>query len=206
MKKVKEFRDYIITRTCTEQYSHYRSYKTALREDFKHRCAYCNLLDEIVTTYFEIDHFIPKKTCEEIGRGDLIVNYDNLVYSCKKCNLAKTNKYESSGLDDDIKNNRFYEPVETPLQEIFYRNIWGGIDSYDSKGRRMIIDLKLYRISHNLEWIIEVLQNICEKLERKISEQDVKGIDTTDLMCAYYLISTEYHKLHKVFISNYNTM
>lgn len=31
-----------------------------LSEDFKHRCAYCNLLDTQITTPYEADHFIPE--------------------------------------------------------------------------------------------------------------------------------------------------
>ena len=73
------FRDFRITRTCTKCYSDYRSYKNALREDFKHRCAYCNLLDTQITTPFEIDHYIPERAFTAVW-PELKTTYSNLIY------------------------------------------------------------------------------------------------------------------------------
>lgn len=204
MEKVKEFRTHLITRTCTKTYKNYSSYKMYLKSDFKNRCAYCNLSDDSITTYFEIDHFIPGSLCKSQNREDLLTDYNNLVYSCKKCNIAKTDQYEGTKDGINLKNIKFYDPVETPLQNIFYRNILGGIDSYDTKGKRMIIDLKLYRLSHNFEWIVETLQGICMKLERKISELESEGQEASELRSAHSLISEEFHKVHRMFLANYN--
>ncbi|MGL5895431.1 MAG: HNH endonuclease [Lactococcus lactis] len=204
MEKVKEFRTHSIIRTCKRTYKNYSSYKKYLKKDFKNRCAYCNLLDENITTYFEVDHFIPEAVFTKINRDDLLTDYNNLIYSCKKCNQAKKHQYEGDNIGIDLKNTKFYDPVETPLQNIFYRNILGGIDSIDIKGRKMIIDLKLYRLSHNFEWIVEVLQAICTKLEMKISNIESSGGNSADLRYAHSLISEEFHKVHKVFLANYN--
>ncbi|MBO0409429.1 HNH endonuclease [Enterococcus hulanensis] len=203
MKKVKEFRNFEIKRTCTKKHADFRKYKKALREDFNHRCAYCNIDDEIITTYFEIDHFIPRSICEEYGRSDLLSDYSNLVYSCKKCNLAKSNKYEGSLDSQKLKNSQFYDPVEIPLQSVFYRNTIGGIDSDEIKGRKMIIDLKLYRLSHNYEWINEELRKICQILETRIAKEENPS-KKNKLRVAHSLIAGEYNKMQRFLISNYN--
>ena len=46
MKKVKEFRNFSIQRSCEKKYASHSSYKVFLREDFHQRCAYCNLKDD----------------------------------------------------------------------------------------------------------------------------------------------------------------
>lgn len=57
-------------------------YKKYLEADFYHKCAYCDISDSMITTPFEIDHFIPINTFEGI-RDDLKTDYNNLVLSCK---------------------------------------------------------------------------------------------------------------------------
>lgn len=73
---------------------HSPSCKMYLRHDFKHRCAYCGIIEEILSPVpsarellFEIDHFLP----QDSGTPD-VHKYSNLYYSCKKCNGLKDNK------------------------------------------------------------------------------------------------------------------
>lgn len=92
--KYKDFRNYNIKRTCNKKFKDYKKYKKYLAEDFKHRCAYCNTLDSIAKPmHFAVDHFVPREVFK--GKNDsLDTDYNNLMYACEKCNLAKSSKYE----------------------------------------------------------------------------------------------------------------
>ena len=151
----RKFRDYTIKRTCTKKYKDYHSYFKYLREDFNHRCAYCNLLDTQITTSYEVDHFVPEVVFKDEW-PELKTTYANLVYSCKKCNVAKSSQYQGDITQKRINNELFYEPEETDYGTIFYRGEDGGICSDDTRGRGMITRLKLYRPIHNLAWICEI--------------------------------------------------
>lgn len=161
-----EYRNYKIKRTCTKHYTNYHSYKKHLAEDFQHRCAYCNLLDTEVTSHFEIDHFVPQAEIKKHPSCSHLVNdYKNLVYSCGNCNREKSDIFEGNLETNPYENNRFYDPEKVDYNTIFFRNKCGSICSNDSKGKSMIVDLKLYRPIHNIAWICEQLDILSEKLQ-----------------------------------------
>ena len=200
----RKFRDYIIKRTCSKQYKKYPEYKPYLKEDFVHRCAYCNLIDSgMITTPFEIDHFVPRDTfknewpeCETL--------YDNLIYSCKKCNIAKSNYFKGDISKRVIQNEYFYNPVETDYGVIFYRNDAGGIASDDEKGRDMIDKLKLYRPIHNMAWICETLKNTREKLNAQIEKVGKDTIQGQLLIEAKNELNDYFVTCQVIFLENYN--
>lgn len=199
----RKFRDYTIKRTCMKEYKDYHSYMKYLSEDFKHRCAYCNLLDTQITTSYEIDHFIPedvfKNEWPELG-----TLYANLVYSCKKCNGAKSNQYEGDITKKELKNELFYEPEKTDYDTVFYRGDDGGIYSDDEKGRDMITRLKLYRPIHNLAWICEMTRLTLEKLSRQIKEVGKDSMRGKLLCEAKEELQEYYDGCIAVFMANYN--
>lgn len=90
--KYKDFRNFKIKRTCNEKFDNYKKYRPYLEEDFHHRCAYCNTSDQIIE-YFSIDHYVPRNIFEKID-DTLDIDYNNLMYSCMKCNRSKGKKYE----------------------------------------------------------------------------------------------------------------
>lgn len=200
--KYRDFRDFKIIRTCTKTYRNHESYKSALEKDFHLRCAYCNLLKSFITTPFEVDHFIPEDTFK--GKKDYLkTQYDNLVLSCKKCNIAKNNMFEGDINCSHPKNERFYDPVETDYNDIFYRTEYGAIASEDDKGRQSINDLKLYRPIHTLAWICEETSKLIEKFNKKIeNELDPKRKKALE-HSRNELLSYHNHRLH-IFIANYN--
>ena len=173
--KYAEFREHDIHRTCTEQYDAPQKYKQYLRRDFHGRCCYCNMPEELVTVPYHVEHFVPEKVFKGI-RDELRTDYNNLMWSCPKCNLSKGDKYKGDIRDDSkIENELFYNPVETDFNRIFYRNELGGIDSDDLKGREMINLLKLYRPVHNFAWLLERLEKLCNQLEeRQRVEKDLE--------------------------------
>lgn len=199
----RKFREFNITRTCTKEYTNYKSYKSYLRDDFSCRCAYCNLLDTSITTSFEVDHFIPRDTFKNYW-PEFDTLYDNLVYSCKKCNIAKSSLYSGDITTREIKNDYFYDPVNTDYGEIFYRNDSGGIDSDDEKGREMIEKIKLYRPIHNLAWLCETLENTLKKINIQIekigrdTDQGRMYIIAKEELCDYYMTCEQ------LFKKNYN--
>lgn len=194
--KVYLFREKRIIRNCIKEYSDYTKYKKFLKNDFHSRCAYCNLLDRLITTPFEIDHFIPYKKYP--SHSNLETDYDNLVYSCKKCNGAKSSKHEG----DENNNILFYNPVIEDFNEHFCR-CNGIIIGNDSKANTQIIEIKLYRPIHRLAWVVERLDNQINKLrdlEKKLTEKG-KEEDLKQLISTIY---KEYYIWESFFRAVYN--
>ncbi len=200
--KFKDFRDFKISRSCNKVYVNYKSYRRYLKDDFRNRCAYCNLHEDQITTSFEIDHFIPRDTFKYV-RPDLETDYQNLILSCKKCNDAKSSKFEGDIASTNPENIQFYNPVSTDYNDIFYRTEIGAIDSDDKKGRQMIIDLQLYRPIHNLAWVCEESSKVLGKINAKIVEESnpekkIILVQAKEQICDYYIACKN------IFISNYN--
>lgn len=199
----RQFRDHVIKRTCTKEYKDYHSYVKYLKSDFNHRCAYCNLLDTQITTPFEVDHFVPKAAYENVW-PELETTYANLVYSCKKCNVAKSNQYKGDIKKHEINNELFYEPEKTDYGAIFYRGEDGGICSDDEKGIDMIARLKLYHPIHNLAWICEITKSTLDKLSAQIERVGKDSEKGKVLLEAKEKLRDYYDDCVAVFMANYN--
>ncbi len=67
-------------------YSDYESFRDWLRDDFLFRCVYCLHREKWGRRRggWHIDHWH-----SQVGSPQKVVDYDNLVYSCVACNLAK---------------------------------------------------------------------------------------------------------------------
>ncbi len=102
-----------------------------------------------------------------------------------------------------IENELFYNPVDVDYNQIFYRNEYGGIDSADEKGRKMIAELKLYRPLYNFAWMLEQLRNTAEKLERKINNEEISEEKREQYMQALNIINNYYRKVHILFKRSY---
>ncbi len=199
-----EFRNHRIKRTCTKHYANYQSYKEYLANDFHHRCAYCNLLDTEITSFFETDHFVP---CSEIKNypslSYLTNDYQNLVYACRNCNGEKSDIFEGDIKARPYDNDRFYDPVKIDYNTVFYRNQCGSICSNDVKGKSMILDLKLYRPINNIAWLCEQLDLLTEKLHALGNEET--DSERNKLIKEAELEALRYYKLcKKIHIANFN--
>lgn len=197
------FKKHNILRNCNEKFDDYHKYKPYLRNDFSCRCAYCNLCDESVTTHFEIDHYIPKDAFES-KRPELLTLYDNLVYSCKKCNQAKSSKFKGDVNSNPLNNELFYNPALVDYNTIFYRDESGSIVSDDEKGQNMIKMLKLYRPINNLAWICERLYEGYLQITEKMSKLDIESDEYTLYKEIKYKLLELHSNLYKYFIANYN--
>ena len=69
-------------------YKKYRQYRPWLRDEFAFRCVYCLKREKWnpLCKEWHLDHFVSQ--AEDIARRN---DYDNLVYACASCNLAKSN-------------------------------------------------------------------------------------------------------------------
>lgn len=67
-------------------YLNYEPFRAWLRDEFLFRCIYCLQREQWGTFVggFAIDHFAPQALAPS-----LVSSYDNLIYSCQRCNLIK---------------------------------------------------------------------------------------------------------------------
>lgn len=151
-----------ITRSVVPPQTYYQNYRDDLARDFNNRCGYCDSPDRLVR--FEIDHFVPISVAPHLEN-----DYSNLVYSCEKCNRAKSNK--CSKIENGVYDNTlFYDPARVDFNTIFYRNYFGEIKSDDEKGVEMIISLKLFRPVYRYAWFADLIQkqiNFFEIIKKK---------------------------------------
>ena len=175
-----------------------------MEKDFKHRCAYCNMKDEIVKPLpFQVDHYIPEDAFKNV-RPELKTDYENLMYACPKCNSKKRKKYKGNINDKKIENELFYNPVETDYNEIFYRDEHGKILSSDKKGNEMIVMLHLYSPVHQIAWILDEIQQVQEKIKNKIqSNENMSEEKKQKLQEAHYKLLDYYVEMLQIFKANY---
>jgi len=206
------FRKYSIKRTCTKKLSPYNKYQEDLRKDFHDRCGYCDMQGEMLTQMFQIDHFVPRKAFEKIDIS-LRDDYDNLVWACPKCNLAKGSKYKGDIEKNRLDNEMFYDPAKVDLNEIFYRNEFGIICSDDDKGREIIKILKLYRPSVQYAWMIErivsVTEYLCNMVEGIADEdkQQKLNAEITRLKAQYMDVERKFKALYRmnIYLESFST-
>ena len=200
--KIKDFKTHTITRSAPPHFSSYGDYKPYLERDFGERCAYCNLHSKRITTPFEVDHFIPRKAFKGV-RPSLDTDYNNLVYACKKCNVAKSGKFEGDLTEVTPTNTLFYDPVLVDYNSVFYRNELGAIDSDDPKGKSMIKMLKLYRPIHILAWLCDEICITRDKLQIAIDTESNES-KKQEYQKALDGLNAQYCKFVDLFIASYN--
>lgn len=149
-----------------------------LRNDFSHECAYCKIQEKEVglidTQYFEIDHFRPQSDNDDNFNPHL---YNNLYYSCQKCNREKSDTW-SEELLDPCKDNIFSGEnsciVEGYDEQNFYKyralNQRGQyyIDTFKLNSRYNI-RIRKRRVSkgNNIKAIDDLIEKILEKISFK---------------------------------------
>jgi|SRR5690554_337315 len=153
--------------------SNYSSHRDDLKIDFKNRCGYCGDSDTWRTTWFEIDHFVPKKYLKRIKETD----YSNLVYSCRSCNNSKRASWPTGNEFIHNKNDEgFIDPCNSDYDNQFGRNISGRITYKTPLGKWMFLTLKLHKPQHEIIWNIEELDKLideCEDLLEKFHNEKI---------------------------------
>lgn len=108
-------------------YVSYESFRPWLRDEFTFRCVYCLKRETWgqVTGDYELDHFSPQSLAP-----DLTLNYFNLIYACRRCNLVKSDQ-----TTDDPFSTLAWEQVAVSPD--------GHLTTRDQATRRLILQLDL---------------------------------------------------------------
>ena len=94
----------VVIRSKVDHVKNYSEYREILRFDFWFSCGYCEITEfESWGIGFEIDHYCPKKS-----HFNLINDYNNLIWSCEKCNRYKHDYYPDE--EDKLKGNIVLRP------------------------------------------------------------------------------------------------
>jgi uncharacterized protein (TIGR02646 family) len=151
---------------------HYSSYLKTLRADFHQRCGYCNDHDKIRIRSFTIDHFVPQNPD---GFIHTIKDnyYYNLVYSCRYCNAAKTNKWPTK--DAAVHNNGvhgFIDPCTQDYTDLFNRENTGRIiasNPADPLSAYIIKELNLWQPIHERMWKLERIKVLSDQVKTQLA-------------------------------------
>jgi len=192
----------------TKKVGHYTEHKDNLREDFNKRCGYCNDPDFFRSTYYEIDHFIPKIFLKEIfpikeEYENKEQEYSNLVYSCRSCNNAKGDKWPTRSMEMHNKDNTgFIDPCKSEYDKQFERNENGEIISLTELGNWIYKTLKLWKSEHSIIWHLDELKKKIDEIEKIIAEKDsVEKERLEKILCSFL---KNYYRYHNQLMEYYN--
>lgn len=145
--------------------------KKHLRDDFNHRCAYCDDADYFFgMESFHVDHFAPKSLYPDLG-----ITYENLMYSCPYCNRSKGDKWVGSNPHESIVDNEGFENPTTPaFDSHFERGVHGEIIPLDSIGEYMWKNLNLMLLRHSCLYRLSAIRERIEKLKKLIEDSTDK--------------------------------
>lgn len=149
-------------RTDPQAVTDYHKHKDNLREDFGHRCGYCDDHDYFRTSDYQIDHFVPRVILKTIKSTD----YTNLVYSCRSCNRAKWDKWPTG--DEKLANDGkkgFLDPCDVEYDKQFSRNRRGEIVAMTPLGEWMWKAMNFGNPAHSVVWKLEQIRIIIDKLQ-----------------------------------------
>lgn len=153
--------------------------KKHLREDFNHRCAYCDDLDRINNGYrsYHVEHFAPKDKFPSLK-----YEYSNLLYACPYCNGAKSDKWPSDDATINVVGvEGFLDPCKDEYYEHLHRNEDGSI-GYDSElGKYIYKELNLGLKRHKVLYRMNEIEEQLYKLEEKRKGKSRKGENTTGI-------------------------
>ena len=116
------------------------------------KCAYCETKLGSADSYPEVEHFRCKSLYPE-----LVVNWDNLLLVCKRCNIKKG--------DHDIEKEPIINPVDIyPRKhlEIYFSRYYPRGDS--ELGKNTIDVLDLNNTERLCKLVFEIEQKICEQM------------------------------------------
>jgi hypothetical protein len=109
-------------------YDNYQAYKDWLRDEYSFRCVYClerEMWDRSRSAAFSADH-----VQSQAEYPDLICDYENLVYSCLRCNAPK-------------QHQRLIDPTVVAFHDHLRMEADGMMKALTPQGERMIHLLRL---------------------------------------------------------------
>lgn len=174
-------------------YYRYSFYRDAILEDCQERCVYCDLLlKEHAYEGMHLDHFRPQSFFKSLSNDP-----HNLVISCPKCNVLKSNHWpcdktqdNSPSHDDDVG---FIDPFSERLSDYLYVDSDGVVKSKKKTAKYMIELLKLNRKARvllrkkRMQYHISI--KLKESLDRQMNnlfDEMVDGVISKELASAKY--------------------
>lgn len=173
------------------------SNKKRLAEDFGHRCAYCDDLDSYGGGYatYHVDHFAPKKKFDALK-----FVYENLLYSCPYCNIAKSNTWVGTTSTENVVNNcGFVDPCCDEYYTHLGRDHDGSIKPLTTLGGYMHKNLKLYLKRHSIIYNLDYIKGQRSELQKKIQQKKENGE-------SYYELEEIYNNLCSLFCDYYDAL
>lgn len=161
--------------------------KEQLKNDFGHKCAYCDDHDKYYggSNNYHVDHFAPK-----IKFKHLQYNYDNLLYACPFCNRAKSDKWVGADEHETVVGDcGFIDPCLPEYLGHLERNDNGEIVPKSDVGKYMYKELKLYLDRHRICFMIERIAERRMQLKSKCDQLTALGKDASELKTAYCEVS-----------------
>lgn len=153
--------------------------KPSLAEDFHNRCGYCDALDSLIggRNVFHVDHFAPYNLFKNLEK-----DYNNFVYSCPYCNIAKSDIWMGSSSEENIVDNKgFIDPCSEEYGKNLARNTKGEIIFLTPLGEYIVDTLHLYLKRHKILFKLDDIRIKVEALEHKIDINKTKGLNTDRL-------------------------
>jgi len=179
---------------------HYSEHRKNLKEDFNHRCGYCDSHDGFRRAHYEIDHFIPKKYLKETFTKpeeykDKEQEYSNLVYACRSCNNAKRNKWPTKSMDVCHKDNvGFIDPCKSEYDDQFDRKDNGEIIAITELGKWIYKELNLSKPEHRIIWLLDEINKTIHEIEKMIINKPAGNRKKLEEI--HYKLLLNYHKFH----------
>lgn len=145
---------------------HYQDAREILQEDFFDMCGYCGKNCKVMCEKFHIDHFVPK-SLDKAREND----YYNLVFSCAKCNLSKSDKWPTKDITIPYDSEQgFIDPASEEYDQHIERNPSGYVVGKTTLGKNMCRELHLDIRRTDIFWKMGKLMKQQECLEELFDE------------------------------------
>lgn len=185
-------------------------HKDDLQVDFNNSCAYCGSYDGYKHTYFEVDHFIPKDFIIKNKLSISLVEYSNLVYSCKFCNNNKLDKWPSQSQTVSHLNDKgFIDPCDAEYNNHLYRTSEGAILWKSDLGEWMAKEAFHFDIREKgIKILFELNQRriLIDKYALELSKMNPHSSDYNEAKSKAGEAGLEYALIHKELINYYNNL
>lgn len=164
-----------------------------LKEDFFDTCGYCGKKMELLKAKAQVDHFIPQSFAPK-----KINDYENLVYSCQKCNRGKWHHWPTNSLElshDD--NTGFVDPASSEFDMHLKRVATGSIIAITPVGEYMVEKMKFDIRPIGILWKIGVLNSRIDQLTGIINKKrrQASQVELSELLIVYFDVNEKLRKL-----------
>jgi HNH endonuclease len=185
-------------------------HKGDLQQDFNYHCGYCDSYDGYAHTFFEVDHFVPKDLINKNGWPITLVQYSNLVYSCKFCNNNKLAIWPSNSYTVfHIRNKGFVDPCNVNYATNFYRRRNGEIMWNSALGKWMYFNAFKFDQRNpgiKLLWNLNRIRKSLEKLEAEKRKHIKTSTKYKLIQAEIKRIRIQYHPAHTKIIEYYRAL